>query len=189
MLFLPEAYYALIGLVVVYWGNFEVVFDSCLQALIEGEASDGGKQRTSKWRRQSFKVKSQLFRAIVTEWVSTWNTQTAAQLVDLLDASLKLQKRRNMIAHGTYGYSIPPMSSVAESCYAINNSTGEKLPFDEIVLKEIYHGISHLTADLVLAFKTIGKVEGQVDARKDDELLRIYRETVHPWNPDPRLRK
>ncbi|MCX7062123.1 MAG: hypothetical protein NTZ11_14730, partial [Gammaproteobacteria bacterium] len=46
MLFLPEAYYALIGLVVVYWGNFEVVLDSCLQGLIRAEAADGGRRET-----------------------------------------------------------------------------------------------------------------------------------------------
>jgi hypothetical protein len=163
LLFLPEAYHGLIGLVVAYWGNFEVVFDSCLRALIEAEAADGKSRKTARWERQPFKDRSKLFGALVREWVSTWNPKAAEQLVNILDSALKLQPQRNMIAHGTYGYSVPPKSSVAENCYALNNSTGERMPFDETVLKGIYHDISHATADLVSAFKAIGTVEGPFD--------------------------
>ena len=188
LLFLPEEYNALIGLVVVYWGHFEVIFASCLQGLIEGEAADGAKRKTARWQRQPFKDRSKLFREIVTNWVSTWNARAAVDLVELLDAATRLQAKRNIIAHGTYGYSVLPESSVADSCYALNNSTGEKMPFDELVLKEIYHDISHLTADLVTAFRAIGSVEGPFHTIRDDEILRIYNETVHPWNPNPALR-
>jgi hypothetical protein len=37
-------------------------------------------------------------------------------------------------------------------------------------------------------FRSIGQVEGQFIAIADDELIRIYKTTVHPWNPDPKLR-
>ena len=188
MLFLPEAYHALIGLVVAYWGNFEVVFDVCLEGLIAAESADGKVRETAGWKTKSFKKRRKLFKAICDEWLAGWKPDTASELVSLMDSASRLHSRRNLIAHGTYGYSIPAHSSVAKDCYAFSHSTKERMPFDELVLKEIYHDISHMTADLVKAFQSIGNVEGPFLAVPDEEILRIYGETVHPWNPNPKLR-
>lgn len=188
VLFLPEAYHALIGLVVAYWGNFEVVFDACLEGLIAGEVADGKVRETTGWRRQKFKNRRKLFKDICDEWLVSWNPVAAAKLTLILDSASHLHSRRNLIAHGTYGYSIPAQSSVAQGCYAFSTATSEKMPFDEHVLKKIYHDISHTTADLVDTFQSIGKIEGPFYALPDSEILRIYRETVHPWNPNPARR-
>jgi hypothetical protein len=185
LLFLPEAYHAPIGLIVAYWGNFEVVFDSCLEGLIAGEIADGKVRDTSGWKRQSFRRRRKLFKDICKEWLMTWRPDEADRLIAIIDAASQLQSRRNLIAHGTYGYSIPPHSSVAQECYAFNGSTNEKMPFDEEVLKRIYHEISHVTADLVHTFQSFGKISGPYSQLADAEILRVYRETVHQWNPDP----
>ena len=93
-----------------------------------------------------------------------------------------------MIAHGTYAYTIPPMSSLAANCRAVNQETGELMPFDGDVLKKLYHDISHLTADLIMTFRLFTTVEGPFFALPDTEILRAYRETNHPWHPNPRKR-
>lgn len=188
MLFLPEEYHGLIGLVVAYWGNFEVVFDSCLDGLIRGEQADGKTRKVSGWKRQSFKARRTLFTDICEEWLSTRKPEAAHALTLLLDQAAHLHSRRNLIAHGTYGYTIPPNSSVATECFALSASTNEKLSFDEHVLKQLYHDISHLTADLVNLILSIGKWEGDYMAIPDAEILRIYHDTTHPWNPDPKKR-
>lgn len=187
-LFLPEAYHALIGLVVAYWGSFEVLFDSCLEGLIAAEVADGKTRETSRWRRQNFKARRKLFKEICDEWLATWKPEEAKKLVSILDSASHLHSRRNLIAHGTYEYSIPAHSSFARNCFASNNSTNEKMEFDERILKKIYHDISHLTADLIITFESFGEVKGPFRMLPDAEILRIYRETVHPWNPNPKKR-
>lgn len=187
-LFLPEAYHAPIGLVVAYWGSFEVLFDSCLGSLIAAEVADGKTRETSRWRRKNFKDRRRLFKEICDEWLTTWKPEVAKKLVSILDSASHLHSRRNLIAHGTYEYSIPPHSSVASNCYAFNKSTNEKMRFDERILKKIYHDISHLTADLIDTFKSFGEVEGPFLMLPDSEILRINKETVHPWNPNPKKR-
>ncbi len=188
MLFLPEAHHAAIGLVVAYWGNFEVVFDACLSGLIAAEAADGQARDTTNWKYRSYKKRRLLFGRICKERLGTWKPDVSDQLAGVAEASGPLHAKRNLIAHGTYSYTIPPQSSVATNCYAVNQATGEKMQFDQDVLKALYHDISHLTADLVNTFGSIAKIEGPFYAVSDEEILRIYHDSVHPWNPDPRKR-
>jgi len=188
MLFLPAEYHALIGRLIAYWGNFEVIFDLCLEALITGESANGKTRKTNDWKRKSFRQRRELFESICNEWLSLWQSTAAKELVALLQTAATLHGKRNLIAHGTYSYTVLPNSSLAADCYAFSHSTGERLHFDEEVLKELYHDISHLTADLLLLFKSFGKVKGPYLLIPDAEVLRIYHDTVHPWNPDPSKR-
>ncbi|AEJ01167.1 hypothetical protein Nit79A3_1332 [Nitrosomonas sp. Is79A3] len=188
ILILPEAYHAPIGLIVAYWGNFEVIFDSCLEGLIIGEIDDGKVRETKGWKHKGFKKRRELFKDICDEWLASWDPAAAAKLTSIIDSASHLHSRRNLIDHGTYGYTIPAQSSIAKGCYAYSNATEEKMPFDEHILKKIYHDISHTTANLVRTFSSFGKVEGQFHTLPDSEILRIYRETTHPWNPNPAKR-
>ncbi|MFV2035650.1 MAG: hypothetical protein ACC631_11205, partial [Halocynthiibacter sp.] len=144
-LFLPKKYHASIGLVIAYWGNFEGVFDSLLAGLIEAEVADGKVREVSDWKRQSFKQRRRIFKDICNNWLAQSHSDTARKLCKISDLSGDLQRQRNMIAHGTYVYSIKPYSSEVENCSAVNNKTGDELPFDDWVLKKLYHDISHLT--------------------------------------------
>ena len=188
ILWLPEEYHASIGLVVAYWGNFESAFDVCLAALIEGEASDGGARDVAGWGRSEFKRRRRLFKDICGEWLAQWAPNEAQTLAALCDTAGDLSAKRNLIAHGVYSYTIPAMSSVATNCIAVNVASGERLPFDEYVLKKIYHDIAHMTADLMITSGKIGEVTGPFRSLPDTELLRAYRETTHPWNPKPNRR-
>jgi hypothetical protein len=90
-----------------------------------------------------------------------------------------------MIAHGVYGYSIPAGTSDAIQCKAVNHKTGEEFPFDENALKKLHHDISHLTADLLLTFSRLVKIEGPWLAFSDTHLLQASRESTRPQNPNP----
>ena len=189
MLYLPEPYHASIGLVVAYWGNFEVLFDQILGALLQAEQNAGGQLQPGKWKHLSFNKRRQLFDRFCKESLNARKPEIASKFLGLLARAADLQWKRNMIAHGTYRYSILPMSSAVSDCYAYNERDDRKLPFDDEILKKLYHDISHLTADFVREFGSLGKIEGYPFILvKDDEIIKIYRNTVHPWNPDPRLR-
>jgi len=188
-LYLPQAFHSHIGLVIAHWGNFEVTFDHCLAALIEAEAVAVGARDPKHWKFSSFKKRRKLFRDICNEWLAKKKPVAATRLLEILDSTPHLHRQRNMIAHGNYSYTIPPLSSEAKDCYAYNGDKQEKMRFDEAILRTLHHDISHLTADLVIGFRLIGKIEGMPFVLISDvELLRIYRDTIHPWNPDPAKR-
>ncbi|KSV95392.1 hypothetical protein [Sinorhizobium sp. GL28] len=188
MLFLPPEYHAPIGLVIAFWGNFEVFFDKVLAGLIEGEASDGVTRDTLNWRRRNFERRRELFRDICKEWIASWQPEASQKLLHILDQSGDLSAKRNTVAHGTYAYSIAPYSSDAVDVRALNHSTGKEWPFTVDTLKKLYHDISHLTYDIYECFLSIGKIEGDFHAIADSEILRVYRETHHPWHPNPKKR-
>jgi hypothetical protein len=188
VLFLPEQFHAPIGLVIAHWGNFEIVFDACLEGLIAGKVANGKVREVAGWKERKFKRRWELFRDICKEWLIAWDESGANDLLSILDRASHLHSRRNLIAHGIYGYTIPPMSSVATNCFARTLKTDEEFFFDLDVLKKLYHDISHCTGDLLVAFKTFGEVEGPFLLVPDSEILRIYRESTHPWNPNPKRR-
>lgn len=186
LIFLPEPYHAPIGLIIAHWGNFERHFDICLQALIAGEVADGGTREVQLSRQ--FKRRRALFKEICTEWLAGWRPEEAKSLCQIADTAGDLSWKRNLIAHGQYAYTIPPQSSLATNCRASDTESGKEFSFDADTLVKLYHDISHLTADLVSTFKAFGHVEGDFHTMPDAEVLRTYRETVHPWNPNPKKR-
>lgn len=187
-LHLPEDYHAPIGLVVAYWGSFETIFDAMLSALIEGEQADGVDRDAGNWRRKSFKHRRKLLKDVCTRWLSTWDSTAAEKIKTIADTAGDISRKRNLIAHGTYSYTVLARSSSAVSCRAINHKTGDELMFDLDVLKKLYHDISHLAADLLIAFQSLGEVHSSFVTIPDEEILRLYRETEHPWNPNPKKR-
>ena len=160
ILFLPEAYHGPIGLVIAYWGNFETVFNACLAGLLEAEQNDGGSRDTTGWQGIRFRSRRQLFKALCAEWLQNRKPQVAAALAELADRAGDLSWKRNMIAHGVYTYTIPSGSNVAVNCKAIDHEKGKEFVFDEIILKRLYHDISHLTADLVMGKKSAIPLDG-----------------------------
>lgn len=174
---LPEAFHAVIGLVTVYWGNFEIAFDACLNGLVEGEKADGGSRDTSGWQGSEFKRRRELFKAICTEWLATWRPEDAKLLCSIIDRSGDLRWKRDMIAHGRFTFTMPPNSREAVNCRAINPRSGQEMPFDDYELRKLYHDIAHNTAELVLAFRNFGSVEGDFLALPDEQILQVFRET------------
>ena len=188
-LYLPESFHSHIGLVVAHWGNFEVSFDYVLNTLIDAESADGSARDTKHWKTSNFKKRRKLFRGICSEWLKKKKPEVAARLLDVLDSTGTLHWQRNMIVHGNYSYTILPASSQACDCYAYNAGKSEKMRFDEAVLKKLCSDISHLTADLVIAFGQIAKIDRMpFSLISDSEILHAYRDSIHPWNPDPAKR-
>ena len=144
ILFLPESHLRDIGAIIAYWGMFEINFNNALSALVEAKQAEGVTRNTPNFTRQRFKTRRKLFKSICEEWLATWDAETAAMLCVIADTAGDLAKKRNMIAHGVYTYTIPPMSSFATDCVAIDTETGDRFPFDEFVLKKLYHDIAHL---------------------------------------------
>jgi hypothetical protein len=187
-LFLPEEFHASIGLIVAYWSNFEVVFDACLAGLVSAEHASGGNRNSDKWKQKSVKDRRVLFKSICKEWLATRKPEEAAALCKICDMSGDLHRSRNLITHGVFSYSVLPHSSDVTNCKAVNHETGDEMPSDAESLIKLRHDISHLTADLIITFDSIGQVQGPFQLIPDAEILRIYRDTVHPWNPNPKKR-
>lgn len=188
-LLLPLDYHAPIGLVIAYWGNFEIAFDTCLKWLITEEQADGSIRDVAGWQRRQFESRRKLFKEICNEWLSTWRPKEAVDLIQIVDKSADLSAKRNNIAHGTFQYTILPYSSTVTNILALNHSNGKPWPFDVMKLKKLYHDISHLTAELFECFSEFAQMQGQPILFEDKELLRVYRETIHPWNPNPKKRQ
>lgn len=188
ILFLPPEYHAPIGLVIAYWGAFEMLFDTCLDLIISSEASDGKVRNTAGWKRKGFRGKAKIFKEICHEWISTRNPQLNDDIISIIDKSLELSMYRNTIAHGAFSYTIPAYSSKGINVKAYNSTTQHDWPFNVDTLKELYHDISHICADLLRSFSSFAKIDGPICTIDDAEVVRIYRETIHTWNPDPQKR-
>lgn len=178
LLFLPDTYHAHIGLIIAHWGQFEHLFDKFLEGLIRGEKADNGTRQTEGWEGSEFKRRRELFKAICQDWLLPWQAKPAKVLIDLCATAGDLRWQRDMIAHGTYAYTIPPMSSHAVNCRAVNERTGQVMPFDEHTLTKLHHDIAHLAADMLLTFKEFSVVENDwVVTLPDTQLLELFRET------------
>jgi hypothetical protein len=187
-LHLPQPYHAEIGLIVAHWGCFESTFDvylGALRSVIERQDAAGKSRQESgslaRRRREMHQLSEVIFR--------DKRPRVADQVTALLGRVAELSFKRNLIVHGHYGYTIPPKSSLATDCYAFNNK-GEKFYFDQDTLKRLHHDISHATAELIDIFAPVVREKGDFPfiVIPDSELLRVYQDSVHRWNPDPAKR-
>lgn len=189
IVYLPQDYQASIGLIIAHWGQFERLFNVAIDTLLRGEAAaEVARDNVGNWQRARFKTRRRLFKSLCRDWLAIKRPEQAKTLMSLADRAASLANKRNLIAHGSYAYSIPPYSGTATNCRAINHETGEEMPFDELVLKKLYHDIAHDTAELWLTLSSFCTIEGQLGTFEDTEMLRVYRETSHPWNPNPNRR-
>src|SRR6185436_16744972 len=107
---------------------------------------------------------------ICASWVQSWDAEAAIKLALLADTAGDLHYKRNMIAHGTYVYTILAQSSNATNFRAVD-ADGNEMPFDTDILTKLYHDISHLAGDLIMKFEVIGEVKGPFFAFPDTEIL------------------
>lgn len=177
IVYLPPAYHAHVGLVIAQWGQFETVFNACLDGLVNGEQLDGVGRETNNWQGDEFRRRRELFKTICTEWLSTWRPDEAKVLCQLCDTAGDLRWKRDMIAHGTYSFTLPPRTALATNCHAINHRSGQVMPFDEHILTKLHHDIGHLTGDLLFTFKRFAEIDAPIVALPDTQLLQVFRET------------
>ncbi len=172
-IFLPQEYHAPIGLVIAYWGNFEALFDACLGCMIEQERLKGGERDTANWQRSAFKKQRRIFKEICSDFISIRYPETAKEVFRIIDNCSNLHQKRNMIAHGTYNYTVLPHSSEITDFRAFDKK-GNSMIFNEYILKELYHDISHITADLIIAFQNHGELSGPCFLFQDSEMLKVF---------------
>lgn len=184
-LLLPEEYAGPIGMIIAHWGYFETTFNSCLDALVRGEAAGGETRDTTGWQIMAFRRRRALFKEIVAAWLAPWNPDAAKRLGQACDTAGDLSWKRNLIAHGMYAYTILPYSSEVTNCRATNVATGDVFNFDRDILLKLQHDISHLTCDFYFTFSEFSDVQGPFYSSPDEEILRVFRETNHPWHPNP----
>jgi hypothetical protein len=183
VLFLPEAFHAEIGLIIAHWGQFEMLFNVALGALIDAEAQSGTVRDTEGWKRSQFKRRRTMFKEVCTEWLSTWKHKEALALLKISDRAGDLAWKRNMIAHGLYQMTILPHSSTAIDCVAVNEETNERFSFDLHVLRKLWHDIAHLGGDLLITLKSFAQVSDGFHAFSDTDLLRMHEETIRRQPP------
>ncbi|WP_226636475.1 hypothetical protein [Brevundimonas poindexterae] len=187
---LPPDYLAPIGLIIAHWGQFERLFAVAIDAMLRAEAADGiARDWVRDSKRTSFKTRCRLLKDLCREWLAIKRPEQAKALMGIIDRASSLASKRNLIAHGSYAYAIEPHSSTVTNCRAVDHDTGKEMAFDETVLKKLYHDIAHETAELWFTLRSFCTIDGQLWTFEDAEILRIYRETDHPWNPNPNRQK
>ena len=109
-----------------------------------------------------------------------------AEFEAVANRALELHWQRNVIVHGSYGAVIAPYSDHA-TFYAEGFRRKEpvRIELNHDVLEQLWHDISHLGGALFDAFSQIGTIEGVWPTLLDTDILRVYRESHHPWNPNP----
>jgi len=176
---LPPIYHKDIGSIIVYWGQFEILFDTCLRALIERERQDDQIRHTYGWEKFSFKRRKELFKEIVKDVIHSKKPKSAKALLEIIDKSSDLRSKRNLIAHGHFGYTMLAQSEDVVDCFAIDTRTGNKMPFDRYVLIKLYHDIAHLTADLMTVVREIGHLDVPIWTLPDTQILQAVRNHNH----------
>ena len=113
--------------------------------------------------------------------------EASARYRKLLGAAADLHWRRNLVAHGHYLVTFPPAGTDAPSFWAEGTHKGKpvRLSIDETTLDKLWHDIAHLVGELRATANTHGTAGGWPEVFSDTDLLRIHRESMHPWNPDP----
>jgi len=175
-LYLPQELHTHIGAVIAYWGAFETSFDGILGSLIE---ADGEKIRKNKkkWRNLGFSGRCDLFKEICEDWISAEYPSEAEEYLSIIERARGASKKRNLLAHGNYSYTILAHSMSATNFRAINSRSGEFFAFDDEILIGLHHEISHLAASLIMTSRKIGDVEGNFLLIEDNYLLTLLRST------------
>jgi hypothetical protein len=181
----PEAELRLIGLVAAHWGTFEVQLNSLIASILAsiGQVIDG-------WERLGFKKRKEMLADLIKEQLADL-PETERRYRKLLGDAADLYWRRNTVAHGQYRVTFPPAGSEPPSFWAESFYKNRPVRVDINVptLEKLWHDIAHLTGELQQIVKSHGgTVSGWPQAWPDEQILRVYTETIHPWNPNPDMR-
>jgi hypothetical protein len=178
---IPNDLLRLIGLVVAHWGLFETLLDTLIDGFITAIKKD-----IPGWRRLGFTKRKELFKTLVDEWFES-RPAIAASYRQIIGDAASLFWQRNIVSHGQYRVTFPPAGSEPPVFWAegVHNGKPVNLSIDEPTLEQLWHGIAHLTGALKHTVTLHGSLGEWPWTWPDTELLRVYRETIHPWNPNP----
>jgi hypothetical protein len=182
LLSIPDNLLVLIGQVAAQWGAFEVQLDKLMAAIFVsiGTSPEG-------WERQGFAKRKKLFVHTVRDHLGKTYPLAADNYRKIAGDSADLYWRRNVVVHGNYRINFTPPGSERPIFWAegVHNGLNVKVDLNEPTLEKLWHGIAHLTGGLIATANLHGSVtaSGWPQTFSDTEMLRIYRETSHPWNP------
>jgi hypothetical protein len=168
---IPDSLLTQVGHVIVQWGNFENSFNFVLDELIEKADHNNPVQRMAYKRRQK------LLKVLAKEVLGDADKQTSDALIDLSGRSLAFHRKRNIIAHGSYRFTMLPYSNTATDFKAFVEN--EEISISIESLRQLWHDISHLNGDLVQLIKRICTLDGFDYTLPDTDLLRIIEDQSH----------
>jgi hypothetical protein len=162
-----------IGLVITHWGFFEDRINALIEHLLPAAEVE---ERNWQWR--SFERRRKLLRELLKAVGFAQNDEVGqVGLAQVLEASSKLQWRRNIITHGTYRAIIGPNSSNANwRAIGFHNGETVTVPLDPETLDWLRHEIGHLTGKLLQTINLVGTSEGGWPIVSDTQLLQQLRE-------------
>lgn len=165
----PEAL-KLVGMVVAYWGAFELRMD----ALIWEFAKALGKSLAKDWERQTFKKRKETFREFSGGYTRLMFPAWEKRLGNLVTSAGDLHWRRNIVAHGLY--EVEPIQTDPASYRMVASGIVKgkirRIPIDEQTMSKLWHDIAHLLGDLMVFVNHTGAKTSSLDlVFPDDDLL------------------
>ena len=179
---IPDNLLRLVGLVAAHWGTFEVELNKLIDAIFRALGRD-----EPGWQRLGFSRRKKLFVDLVKQNLEGTFPVAAANYRKLAGDAADLYWRRNVVVHGFYRVTFPPAGPDSPQFWAegVHNKKEVRVSIDEPTLQQLWHGIAHLTGGLRATANLHGTADGWPWTLPDTEILRIYRESIHPWNPNP----
>ena len=172
---------SLIGWVIVYWVNFEEMFNGIIRPLLLA-----ANETEENWERRSFRKRKELLKHLLKSVSFESNDVAAKELMGrILGDASDLQWRRNLVAHGHYRCTIAPYSSDAQwTTSGIHKGKPVSLNLDPKTLAKLRHDLAHLCGDLTQFFSLIGTYEpGFAIALPDTQLLSLPAGGEHRYSP------
>lgn len=177
----PPETLILIGQVVAYWGDFEVKLNEIIRSALEVLQRD-----EPNWPRRAFRKRKELFLTLAEEvWQGA--PEIVAEVKAHMGTAADLHWRRNAVTHGFYAFTYPPHSSGETTIRAEGHhkKRAVTVPIDVPTLEKLWHDIAHLTGNFTETLRKVINLPAAWQTLPDRYLLEVYRETNHPWKPNP----
>jgi hypothetical protein len=182
---IPDDLLRLIGLVAAHWGTFEVELNKLIAALLSAIS-----RVEPGWERFGFKRRKTLFAELVKENLAITFPIAAANYKAIAGNAADLYWRRNLAVHGLYRVTFPGAGPNSPTFWAggVHNNKSVEIPIDTNTLEKLWHDIAHLGGELRTTANLHGTASGWPWTLPDKQILQVYLESHHPWNPNPHKR-
>ena len=162
----------LIGMIVFYWGAFEVRLDSCIRSIHEVMR----RELPTNFERMQFKRRNELFREIIEDYLPNTGQDGWIELLPVFKSlshrAAALQWKRNVVAHGFYTYHQPidrdPQLPPIVTATSIYKGRRVEIRLTDDILSKLKHDIAHLSGRLMFELLSRGLTFGQPEILVED---------------------
>ena len=174
IMLLPVAFFPAIGHIVTSWGFFETLFENFLMALLKANGT------TNKdWRSLPFRKRRKLFADEARKAFDGFPAITR-YLESILDDSVPIQQKRNLVAHGRLSAQISPIESdVKLICIGFRKGQEVRGDFNREDLDDLHYAIVHMAGRLHCA------PDAPEFSSSDKSKLLDFLTSNHPTYPNP----